>query len=142
MPITKEMLERRAEMVRTGGSGSVRRTKKAVHRNTNVDDQKIQASLKKLGVNSIGEIEEVNLIHDNGTVTNFSNPKVSASIQSSMYVIAGHGQTKQIEEMMPSIMNQLGSEHLEKLKELAQTMRASAEGGATVEEIPDTESFE
>lgn len=44
---------------RTGGKGTVRRTKKVVHKTTSTDDKRLTATLKRLGVNSIPGIEEV-----------------------------------------------------------------------------------
>eukprot|EP00958_Prasinococcus_capsulatus_P018084 scaffold2088_cov399-Prasinococcus_capsulatus_cf.AAC.52 len=63
-----------AGSVRTGGKGSVRRKKKAVHKTTTTDDKKLQSTLKRLGVNTIPGIEEVNIFKDD-TVINFSMPK-------------------------------------------------------------------
>lgn len=40
--------------------GSARRKKKVVHRTATADDKKLQSSLKKLAVNNIAGIEEVN----------------------------------------------------------------------------------
>ena len=70
-----EKLARLAEQVRTGGPGSVRRKRKAVHKNVTVDEKKLKASLKRLGVNDIPGIEEVNLFKEDGTVIHFVNPK-------------------------------------------------------------------
>ena len=39
------------------------------------DDKRLQNTLKRLGVNTIPGIEEVNLFKDNGTVIHFTNPK-------------------------------------------------------------------
>ena len=64
-----------AAQVRTGGKGSVRRKKKAIHKTTTTDDKRLQNTLKRLGVNNIPAIEEVNLFKDNGTVIHFTNPK-------------------------------------------------------------------
>merc|ERR1712050_549672 len=64
-----------AAQVRTGGKGSVRRKKKAIHKTTTTDDKRLQNTLKRLGVNNIPAIEEVNLFKDNGTVIHFNNPK-------------------------------------------------------------------
>merc|ERR1719282_2009794 len=46
--------------VRIGGKGTVRRKKKVVHRTATTDDKKLQSSLKKLSVNNIPGIEEMN----------------------------------------------------------------------------------
>lgn len=44
------------------------------------DDKRLQNTLKRLGVNNIPGIEEVNLFKDNGTVIHFKNPKVCAAV--------------------------------------------------------------
>ena len=75
MPIDHAKLARMQKSVRTGGKGSVRRKKKAVHKTTTTDDKRLQNTLKRLGVNTIPGIEEVNLFKDNGSVIHFSNPK-------------------------------------------------------------------
>ena len=54
--------------------GTARRKKKVVHK-TATDDKKLQNSLKKLAVNNIQGIEEVNMIKDDGHVLHFTNPK-------------------------------------------------------------------
>jgi nascent polypeptide-associated complex subunit beta len=50
------------------------RKKKAVHKTTSTDDKRLQNTLKRLGVNTIPGIEEVNLFKD-GSVIQFTNPK-------------------------------------------------------------------
>ena len=68
-------LKRMAAGVRTGGKGSVRRKKKAVHKSTPTDDKRLQSTLKRLPLNQLPGIEEVNIFKDNGTVINFQQPK-------------------------------------------------------------------
>ncbi|KAF6031909.1 bic [Bugula neritina] len=117
-----EKLKALQEQVRTGGKGSVRRKKKVIHRTAATDDKKLQTSLKKLGVNNIPGIEEVNMIKEDGTVIHFTNPKVQASLVANTFSITGHAETKQITEMLPGILNQLGPENLASLKKLATTV--------------------
>lgn len=69
-----------------------------------VDDKKLQLSLKKLGVNTIPGIEEVNMIKNDGTVIHFNNPKTQASLATNTFAITGHSETKQITEMLPNIL--------------------------------------
>jgi nascent polypeptide-associated complex subunit beta len=53
-------LNRMSELVRIGGKGAMRRKKKVIHRTAmTTDDKKLTGSLKKLGVNTIPQIEEV-----------------------------------------------------------------------------------
>ena len=122
-----EKLAKMAAQVRTGGKGSVRRKKKAIHKTTTTDDKRLQNTLKRLGVNNIPAIEEVNLFKDNGTVIHFNNPKVQASIAANTYVVSGHAETKKLQELLPGIINQLGPDNLANLKKLAETYQG---GGA------------
>ncbi|XP_054764339.1 transcription factor BTF3 homolog 4-like [Lytechinus pictus] len=94
--------------VRIGGKGTARRKRKVIHKSTTTDDKKLQGSLKKLAVNNIPGIEEVNMIKDDGTVIHFNNPKVQASLAANTFAISGHAENKQLTDMLPSIMNQLG----------------------------------
>merc|ERR1711893_81718 len=107
--------------------GTVRRKKKVVHRTATTDDKKLQSSLKKLSVNNIPGIEEVNMIKDGGTVIHFNNPKVQASLAANTFAVTGHGENKQITDLLPGILNQLGAESLTHLKKLASNV-PSADG--------------
>ncbi|KAJ9596247.1 hypothetical protein L9F63_027129, partial [Diploptera punctata] len=111
------------------------RKKKVVHATAATDDKKLQSSLKKLSVNTIPGIEEVNMIKDDGTVIHFNNPKAQASLAANTFAITGHGENKQITEMLPGILSQLGPEGLNQLKRLASSVANSATGGkASIEE--------
>ena len=102
--MNREKLMKMANTVRTGGKGTVRRyvyltlfyfqfsirqclcplnlfvfyvifrKKKAVHKTNTTDDKKLQSTLKRVGVNSIPGIEEVNIFKDD-VVIQFINPK-------------------------------------------------------------------
>jgi hypothetical protein len=54
------------------------RKKKAVHKTTSTDDKRLQNTLKRLGVNTIPGIEEVNIFKDDQEVVHFVNPKGEA----------------------------------------------------------------
>lgn len=116
--MNREKLTQLQQNVRIGGKGVPRRKKKVVHRSAGTDDKKLHSSLKKLSVNTIPAIEEVNMIKDDGSVMHFNNPKVQASLAANTFAITGHADNKQITEMLPGILNQLGSESLTHLKSL------------------------
>merc|ERR1719287_271832 len=107
---------------RTGGKGSARRKKRTVHKGAGTDDKRLQATLKRVGMNTVPGIEEVNMFKESGEVLHFANPKVQASIGSNTYVIAGHAEEKQLTEMLPGIISQLGPDNLSQLKHLASTL--------------------
>jgi len=103
---------------RTGGKGSARRKRKAPRKSTSSDDKKLQTQLKKLGVSSIPAIEEVNLFKKDAKVIHFQNPRVQASIAANTYVVAGKAEEKELSELLPSILPQLGPSALDDLKHL------------------------
>jgi len=131
--------------VRTGGKGTVRRKKKTQHKTSAADDKQLQAQLKRLQVNNIPGIEEVNMFKDDGSVIHFSAPKVQAAINANMYVISGHAENKQLQELLPGIINQLGTDNLMNLKRIAESYnagKAAAAEGAD-DDVPDIdENFE
>merc|ERR1712129_618171 len=146
MGAREKLKARMGDNVRTGGKGSVRRTKLAKHQSHGADEKQLQAQLKRLGVNSIPGIEEVNMFKDDGSVIHFSSPKVQASVTANTYVVAGRGEDKKLEELLPGIVNQLGPDNLANLKRIAESY-ASAGKGTTKEgddeDIPDIgENFE
>ncbi|XP_065834830.1 transcription factor BTF3 homolog 4-like [Oscarella lobularis] len=114
-----DKLKQLQEQVRIGGRGTQRRKRKVVHRTATTDDKKVQSTLKRLGVNAIPGIEEVNMFKDDGYVIHFNNPKVQASLGANTFSVTGHSETKPITDMLPNILNQLlgGSDQLKKLAE-------------------------
>merc|ERR1712087_214131 len=134
--MNREKLIKMASAVRTGGRGSVRRKKKAVHKTTTTDDKRLQNTLKRLGVNVIPGIEEVNIFKDE-TVIHFTNPKVQASIAANTYVVSGPSQTKKLQDLLPGIINQLGTDNLANLKKIAQEYGNSAAAASGADAADD-----
>jgi len=151
-PEKLKQLQAQAANVRIGGKGSARRKKKVIHRTATTDDKKLQSSLKKLSVNNIPGIEEVNMIKDDGSVIHFNNPKVQASLAANTFAVTGHAENKQITEMLPGILNQLGADSLTHLKRLASAVPGMGSAGAGMadtgaedddDEVPDlVENFD
>merc|ERR1719516_238855 len=84
------------------------------------------------------------MIKDDGTVIHFNNPKVQASLAANTFAVTGHAENKQITEMLPGILNQLGAESLTHLKRLASNVSGGqgmggmeGAGGAMDEEEDD-----
>ncbi|CAH8391048.1 unnamed protein product [Eruca vesicaria subsp. sativa] len=135
--MNREKLMKMANTVRTGGKGTVRRKKKAVHKTNTTDDKKLQSTLKRIGVNSIPAIEEVNIFKDD-VVIQFTNPKVQASVAANTWVVSGSPQTKKLEDILPQIFSQLGPDNMENLKKLAEQLKKQPPpGSATVQEDDD-----
>lgn len=64
-----------ANVYNRSGKGTPRRKTKKVHKSGGTDDKKLQTSLKKLNVQPIQAIEEVNMFKSDGNVIHFSAPK-------------------------------------------------------------------
>ncbi|KAL8794806.1 MAG: hypothetical protein Q9195_002634 [Heterodermia aff. obscurata] len=123
----------------TGGKGTPRRKQKKVHKTSGTDDKKLQTSLKKLNVQPIQAIEEVNMFKEDGNVIHFAAPKVHASVPSNTFAIYGNGEDKELTELVPGILNQLGPDSLASLRKLAesyQTMQKK-DGGDSKEDDDD-----
>ena len=51
---------------------------------------------------------QVNLFKEDGTVIHFQNPKVQASIGANTYVVSGRAENKNLQDLLPGVINQLG----------------------------------
>merc|ERR1711935_509021 len=115
----------------TGGKGSVRRKKKVASRSAAAQsDAKLGSTLKKLGATIIPGIEEVNLFKEDGKVIHFVNPKVQASIGANTYIVSGPSETKPLQELLPSIVSQLGMDNLSQLQSMAAQAGVTPPAGA------------
>ncbi|KAJ3156104.1 Nascent polypeptide-associated complex subunit beta [Geranomyces michiganensis] len=123
--MNQEKLAKLQASVRIGGKGTPRRKIKKVHKTAGTDDKKLQSQLKKLNVQPINGIEEVNMFKTDGTVIHFAAPKVHASIAASTFVIYGAGENKELTELVPGILNQLGPDSLTSLRKLAESYQAA-----------------
>ncbi|KAL4958141.1 NAC domain-containing protein [Aspergillus filifer] len=145
-------LARMQASVRIGtGKGTPRRKVKKVHKSSGADDKKLQATLKKMNVQPIQAIEEVNMFKEDGNVIHFAAPKVHASVPSNTFALYGHGEEKELTELVPGILNQLGPDSLASLRKLAESYQnmQKAQGGDKKDDdeddIPDLvegENFE
>nr|CAX75951.1 putative basic transcription factor 3-like 4 [Schistosoma japonicum] len=125
-----EKLKGMSDQVRIGGKGTARRKKKVVHKNAAADDKKLQSSLKKLNLNTIPTIEEVNMYKPDGTIIHFKNPKVQASPQANVFAVSGQAECK-------GVLNQLESAklRLSKMNENSKTSDSRIDDGD--DDVPD-----
>lgn len=129
--------------VRIGGKGTPRRKVKKVHKSSGTDDKKLQSSLKKLNVQPIQAIEEVNMFKEDGNVIHFSAPKVHASVPANTFAIYGNGEDKELTELVPGILNQLGPDSLASLRKLAESYQSlqKKEGGEDKKDDDDDDDI-
>ncbi|KAF9420386.1 hypothetical protein BGZ94_009142 [Podila epigama] len=130
----------------TRAKGAPRRVIKKPRASVAQDDRKLQAALEKLSLTNLPYVEEVNMFLDAGNVINFRAPKVHAGASSNTYAIYGRGEEKELTELVPGILNQLGPDSLASLRKLAESYKNTAAGQAALaedDEVPDlVESFE
>ncbi|KAJ1984480.1 Nascent polypeptide-associated complex subunit beta [Dimargaris verticillata] len=127
--------------VRMGGRGTPRRNfKRASNASNTVNDKKISSVLKKLNVQPLSNVEQVNMFREDQKVLHFQRPKVQASVNANTFVVSGKGQVKELAELIPGIITQMGPESLATLQKFAEAyekaQKANAEGGEE-EDIPD-----
>lgn len=120
MTINQEKLAKLQAQSRIGGKGTPRRKVKKANKSVTSDDKRIQAVLKKLPTQSIGLIDEVNLFTEGGSVIHFSFPKMQTVAGANTYIITGNGENKEITELLPGIISQLGPESIMEIKKMAE----------------------
>ncbi|CAO3687304.1 hypothetical protein G6F70_002390 [Rhizopus microsporus] len=142
-----DKLAKLQNQVRIGGKGTPRRkVKKTSGKTSSGDDRKLSAALQSLKVQPIAGVEEVNMFKDDGKVIHFNNPRVQAAPNANTFAIHGRSVEKEMAELLPSILRQLGPDSMAALKQLAESFKQAQGGeaaGADDDEIPDlVESFD
>ncbi|PVF97256.1 NAC-domain-containing protein [Serendipita vermifera] len=115
--------------ISTGGKGTPRR--KVVSKAKSgggQDDRKLQAALKKLNMQPITGVEELNMFREDGNVLHFSAPKVHGAPAANTFAVYGTGHVKELTELVPGILNQLGPDSLASLRKLAESYQAIQQG--------------
>ncbi|CCH41034.1 Nascent polypeptide-associated complex subunit beta [Wickerhamomyces ciferrii] len=150
MPIDQEKLAK-LQKQSNNKVGGIRRKAKKPAQKPSADDSKLQATLQKLNVQTLDNVEEANFFRDDGKVLHFNRVGVQSANQHNVHGFYGIPQEKEITELIPNIIPQLGAENLDILSKLAAQLQqqkgAGAEGQAAAgdDEIPDLvegENFE
>lgn len=124
----EKLLKLAGGAARSGGKGAPRRKQKAVHKTASSDDKRLQATLKRLGVNAIPGIEEVGIFTDDGKCVHFAQPKVQASIAANTYVVSGAAAVRDAADVTSSGGGGLGG-GMPDLAALQRMLQASAAAG-------------
>lgn len=141
MPIDPEKLAKLQKSNPKKVGGARVKAKKVVKE---VDDVKLVETLGKLKATKVEGVEEANFFKDNGKVLHFNRVGVQAASLSNTFAFTGYPQEKDITQLIPGILPQLGAENLEALRKLAEQIQggkaptelnAGAEGAD--EDIPD-----
>ncbi|WFD22908.1 Nascent polypeptide-associated complex subunit beta [Malassezia equina] len=147
MVVDQEKLAKLQAAARTGGKGAPRRkvVKKPKGAVAGGEDTKLQGALKKLAVQPMTGIEEVNMFKEDGNVLHIANPKVHGAVASNTLAVYGKAQDKELTELVPGILSQLGPESLASLRKLAESyqaisaQQAGMQKGEDADGIPDVD---
>ncbi|RLV93444.1 Nascent polypeptide-associated complex subunit beta [Spathaspora sp. JA1] len=122
MPVDPEKLAKlqKASAKKVGGS----RIKAKKNVKTEQDDTKLLEALGKLKATKIEGIEEANFFRDDGKVLHFNRVGVQGAPASNTFAFTGYPQEKNITQLIPQILPQLGAENLEILRQLAEQIQA------------------
>ncbi|GAA5995531.1 nascent polypeptide-associated complex subunit family protein [Rhodotorula paludigena] len=143
-PAKLAQLQKKAAALKIGGGGAKAPIRRKVQPRAAApqDDSKLRNALKKLNVQSVGTVEEVNMFTETGGALHFTRPTVHAAAGNNTYAIYGHGVNKDLAEMMPNVLSQLGPDALATLRQIAeQYQRQQAQAGGAADEAgePDDE---
>jgi len=90
-------------------------------------------------VQPLQDIDEVNMFKEDCSVLHFKKPSVQFAVRENLLVVTGTPEPKQLTDLLPGILKQVGPKQYEFLKRYAQ----SAKGGDVIteekeeDEVPD-----
>ena len=117
---------------RIGGKGTPRRKSKGRGKAVSSVEKNLQPVLKKLGCNTVPQVDEVSMYNESGTVTVFMNPKVQVAVQRNTFVVTGKPEEKKIQDMIPNILESLSAEQKKMLTQELSNPAASEEAPSLV----------
>ena len=146
----EEILKARKEFAKKfgntqiGGKGTQKIKHQAKHRGNKVEaDKKVQAVAKKAQAKKINEVSEINIFKDDNTVIHFKKPNIEYSFKEKVSFVSGQHETKNIKELLPGIIKQLGPKQFEFMKDYADSIKAKDKKTEKIEEAPElVEDFE
>ena len=121
----KRMLDAKFGNPQIGGKGSMRRKKKVATHNPKADDKKLISAVKKYNMQPLNDIVELNMFEGENSVMHFTKLQVQYSFKESFVFINGTYETKELKDLLPGIIDQVGPQHHEYLKKLRETMAAN-----------------
>jgi len=130
-------LNEAALSVRIGGKGSMRRKKKVIPKSQ--DEAKIQTVLKKISSKEIDDVEEANFFMEDNSILNFKKPKIVAQVNSNTVAVFGTPVKKELRELFPDILSQMGPEDAQFLGNLQGNKE---ETGKKQDDIPEMKILE
>ncbi|CDK29094.1 unnamed protein product [Kuraishia capsulata CBS 1993] len=123
MPIDPEKLAKLQKASGPKKVGGSRIKVKKGSKNTEADDTKLQATLKKLNAVTLDGVDEANFFKNDGNVLHFNRVGVQQAAQYNTHTFTGYAQEKPLNELIPGILPQMGAENLNMLQQLAERLQ-------------------
>lgn len=130
------MSEPEEKELREEKTKSSAKTQYFIYRLQGSGDKVVKTIVKKVGAQQLG-VDEVNFFRDDNTVLHFSKPEAYASIQNNTFIVTGEPETKNIKDLLPDILQQLGPKQHKILKDIVTAgTQASSDEVPTLVETP------
>ena len=93
-------------------------------------DLQIELAIEKFGALKLPEIDEVNIFVDENTVFHIEQLNVQFSMRERLLVVTGVPESKQLQDMIPDILKQVGPQQYDAIQKLVAGSGADAKGAA------------
>ncbi|KAK6197558.1 nascent polypeptide-associated complex subunit beta [Scheffersomyces amazonensis] len=150
MPVDPEKLAKLQKATAKKVGGSRVKAKKVVKEQ---DDTKLIEALGKLKATKVEGVEEANFFREDGKVLHFNRVGVQGAAAHNTFAFTGYPQEKNVTDLIPQILPQLGAENLEILRQLAEQLQAgktpadlqaqaAAAGGEDIPDLIEGQNFD
>ena len=132
----EKLAKLQAQLRESDVSAHRRSVKKVTKTSASAESSKLAGILKKVGTKPLSNVDEVNMFRSDGKVQHFVSPKVQGDVASNVFVITGANKDKELTELAPGILAQLGPSAMANLQEMARKYQAqAAAAGMSLEEL-------
>lgn len=83
------------------------------------------------------DIDEVNMFKSDNTVMHFKRPQVMFSVRENLLVVLGIPETKDLVDMLPDILKQVGPEQYNYLKNQIGDLQKFGQGPTDDDDVPE-----
>lgn len=118
----------------------MRRKSKPIPKSSQNDERKVQDISKKAGLQDIGQIEQANIIMEDGKVTQFTSPRLRALMQANAFVIHGNAAQTSVDKLSPDMQGHMApgaGQGLQVTPEMAKLAQLMQEHNLSPEDLQD-----
>ena len=86
---------------------------------------------------TLQDIDEVNMFKDDNTVIHLKRPQTQFSVRENLLVVTGNPETRDLKDMMPDILKQVGAQQYQYLKSTLGEMGGAKKDEADDDDVPE-----